>query len=329
MSWLKVEELSKIIKGNIVVNNINFTQNKQEHIAIAGATGSGKTTLLKMIAGLIQPSKGNIFLEDERIKGAEEQLLPGHKKIAYLSQHFELRNNYFVHDLLDVYNKTEQENAHTIYAVCKIEHLLKRKTNELSGGERQRIALACQLVTNPTLLLLDEPFSNLDMLHKKIMKQVIDDVSSQLNISCIKASHDWEDILPWATTILIMQKGKVIQQGNAKEIYYQPVNEYAAALSGYYNLIDIDNTKNVNLPISKNNQGKKLFLRPEAITIEPAVNIYQQENIVQKISFYGSYYLIDVLMNNQLIQVKTLHNNFQEGQRVLLSVQTNDVWFLR
>lgn len=328
MSWLKVDELSKIINGISVVDKVSFTQNKKENIAIAGTTGSGKTTLLKMIAGLIQPTKGFIFFANERVKGAEEKLLPGHKHIAYLSQHFELRNNYFVQDLLDVYNKTEQEEADKIYSVCQITHLLQRKTNELSGGEKQRIALACQLVTNPKLLLLDEPFSNLDMFHKKIMKQVIDDISSQLEITCIKASHDWEDILPWADSIYIMQDGKIIQQGDAKEIYYKPINGYVAALSGDYNLIEIENTKNFQNQLTKNIQGKKFFLRPEQIKVEPAVNIYQQENTITKISFYGSYYLIDVQMNHQLIQVKTVQNNFSVGQRVLLSVPTTDVWFI-
>lgn len=328
MSWLKVESLSKNIHQSIIVNNISFTQSKGEKIVFAGTTGSGKTTLLKMIAGLIQPTKGFIFFDGKRVKGADEQLLPGHKQIAYLSQHFELRNNYIVQDLLDVYNKVLQDEADNIYNICKINHLLKRKTNELSGGEKQRIALACQLVTNPTLLLLDEPFSNLDMFHKKIMKHVINDVSTQLNISCIKASHDWEDILPWADTIYILQEGKIIQQGSAKEIYYCPINEYAAALSGDYNLINIDNAKNFNLLLNDKTRGKKLFIRPEEIIIEPAVNIFQQENIVTNISFYGSYYLLDVQMSHQTIQVKTLQNNFTVGQRVLLSAKTKDVWFI-
>jgi len=85
MSWLKVEKISKNIKGNFVVESINFTQNKNENLAIAGATGSGKTTLLKIIAGLIQPTQGSVFLDNERIKGADEQLLSGNKNVSYLS----------------------------------------------------------------------------------------------------------------------------------------------------------------------------------------------------------------------------------------------------
>jgi len=168
MGFLRIAALTKIHGKNEIVKNISFTQQAKEKIAIAGATGSGKTTLLKMIGGFIQPSSGEIIFKDARVIGPDEQLLPGHTKIAYLSQHFELRNNYKVHELLEMQNKISDEAAALIYTVCRIEHLLKRRTDELSGGERQRIVLASLLTASPELLLLDEPFSNLDRHHKTI-----------------------------------------------------------------------------------------------------------------------------------------------------------------
>lgn len=327
MSWLKVEEISKKIKENFVVESINFTQNKNENSAIAGATGSGKTTLLKIIAGLIQPTQGSVFLDNERIKGADEQLLSGNKNIAYLSQHFELRNNYYVQDLLDVYNKIEQKKADKIYEICKIDFLLQRKTNELSGGEKQRIALACQLVTCPKLLLLDEPFSNLDVWHKNIIKQVLENIQQELELTYIITSHDWVDILPWANNILIMNEGKIIQQGTPEIIYTNPINEYVAALSGDYNIVDNATIKNIHHLFAEPKKHKKILLRPEQINIEPAGNIFQKD-VVKKINFFGSYYVIDVLVNEKTIKVKTLINNFSVGQRVVLSVNTKSLWHI-
>ena len=161
MAILSVTGISKIEEGKTAIKDIHFTQQRFEQIAIAGETGSGKTTLLKMIAGLIQPTSGEILLENQRVKGPDEQLIPGNKKIAYLSQHFELRNNYKVYEVLEMVNQLTPEKADSIYSICRIKHLLQRWTDELSGGEKQRIALARLLSTSPNLLLLDEPFSKM------------------------------------------------------------------------------------------------------------------------------------------------------------------------
>ncbi|HEY6505584.1 MAG TPA: ATP-binding cassette domain-containing protein, partial [Chitinophagaceae bacterium] len=166
MFFLKVNDTSRQEKEIFSVKNVSFSQRSFEKIAIAGETGSGKTTLLKMIAGLIQPTAGEILFENKKVIGPNDQLIPGHPAIAYLSQHFELLNNYWVHEILEMANKLNENEATGIFRVCQVEHLLNRRTNQLSGGEKQRIALARLLITSPRLLLLDEPFSNLDIIHK-------------------------------------------------------------------------------------------------------------------------------------------------------------------
>src|SRR5438874_11816833 len=141
MNLLKVSGVYRQEGNNLVVKDISFTQDQFQKIAIAGETGSGKSTLLKMIGGLVQPTSGAVYFENNRVLGPEEILLPGHPAIAYLSQHFELRNNYKVHELLSMANKITDEEADIIYNVCRISHLLNRKTDQLSGGEKQRIAM--------------------------------------------------------------------------------------------------------------------------------------------------------------------------------------------
>src|SRR6478752_3027013 len=98
--------------------------------------------------------------------------------------------------------------AKTVFEVCRISHLLKRKTDQLSGGEKQRIALARVLISYPKLLILDEPFSNLDLIHKNVLKSIIDDIGTQLQITCILASHDPLDTLSWADEMLVLRNGK-------------------------------------------------------------------------------------------------------------------------
>jgi iron(III) transport system ATP-binding protein len=187
---------------------------------------------LKIIAGLIQPTSGNVFFQTKRVKGPDEVLLPGHPQIGYLSQHFELLNNYFVHEILDMHAKTTDEDAMHLYHLCKIDHLLKRKTNELSGGERQRIALAKTLISNPSLLLLDEPFSNLDGINKKIIHAVIDELFKEKNLSCIMVSHNPDEILPWADRLMILKAGAMVQLDDPASVQRKPLNPYVADIIG-------------------------------------------------------------------------------------------------
>lgn len=328
MSFLEVKNVHKTVNQLPIVSNVHFIQHKAENMAIAGATGSGKTTLLKLIAGLLQPTCGEIFFENARVKGSEEQLFPGHKWIAYLNQHFELRNNYLVEDLLEVYNKLDNTEAAAIYELCCITHLLKRKTNELSGGERQRIALAIQLITKPKLLLLDEPFSNLDLIQKNNIKQVLENIKNELGVSFIITSHDWTDLLPWANTVLVMHKGEIIQKDNPQNIYLNPLNEYVAGLSGEYNIIDINSTIHFNKVNQNNNRNKLVMLRPEQIAIEEAGNIFQTDTI-RRIHYYGSYYLVEVEVNHKIIKVYTTNNQFYVGQRVVLSANLNTLCYIK
>jgi ABC-type lipoprotein export system ATPase subunit len=148
MALLTVENISRT-EGDFVLTGISFTQKKHQKIAIAGETGSGKSTLLKIIAGLQQADTGEVYLGKERVEGAYERLVPGHPRIAYLSQNFELPKFLRVEQVLNYANTLSEEAASTLYNVCQIDHLQKRRTDELSGGEKQRIAIARLLITSP------------------------------------------------------------------------------------------------------------------------------------------------------------------------------------
>lgn len=324
MALLSVEHLSGAEEGKTTVRDVSFTQQAFEKIAIAGETGAGKTSLLKMIGGFMQPASGQVLLHKERVKGPDEQLIAGHKKIAYLSQHFELRNNYRVHELLDMVNLLDKSEAEKIYHVCDIDHLLHRWTDELSGGEKQRIALARLLSTSPELLLLDEPYSNLDMLHKQQMKKVIQDLGEQLKITCILVSHDALDILSWADTVFFMRNGEIIQRGSAEELYNRPADEYCAGLLGAYNLVD---TGAVPLLQPGNNKGKKLFCRPAQIKLADPSNA-PLSGTVKKILYWGSYYTIDVQVNGQLISVQTPSHRLTVGEQTGLEFAAGHHWYL-
>ncbi|MES1214964.1 MAG: ABC transporter ATP-binding protein [Bacteroidota bacterium] len=326
MTFLTVTDISKQEKGNPVVQNINFTQNAFQKIAIAGETGSGKTTLLKMIAGLVQPTTGEIRFKTKRVLGPEEHLMPGHPGIAYMSQHFELRNNYWVHEILEYANTLSVEKATALYTVCRIDYLLQRRTDQLSGGEKQRIALARLLTTSPELLLLDEPYSNLDMVHKRIMKSVVHDLGEKLGITCLMVLHEAPDILSWADTILVMKDGEIIQQGKPETVYRYPVNEYCAGLFGQYNRVS---NNLAGLIASANNirlDGRKMLIRPEHFIITSSADAFK--GTVQDILFWGNYYTLDVSISGELIRVQTTGNRFSKGETVYISVLPADIVYL-
>jgi len=112
------------------------------------------------------------------------------------------------------------------------------KTTELSGGERQRIVLAKTLVKNPSLLLLDEPFSNLDPAHKNQMKEVLNELATILSLTMVLVSHDGSDLLSWADSLLVLHRGKIVQFGSPAELYFNPANPYVAGLLGPFNQIE-------------------------------------------------------------------------------------------
>ena len=323
MFFLSVENINKNVGNGFVLQNISLTQKQFQKIAIAGETGSGKSSLLKAIAGLLQPDSGTIFFQGEKVLGPDFKLLPGHKGIAYLSQHYELLNNYRVEELLSYANKLSDEQAHSLYNICQISHLLKRRTDQLSGGEKQRIAMARLLTTSPSLFLLDEPFSNLDRIHKNILKEVLHDLGEQFNISFIIVSHDPQDTLSWADEMIIMKDGNIVQKGSPEELYYYPVNEYVAGLLGDYNLLN-DETARL-LGIEHKSKDRKLFVRPEMLSIAQE----GVEAVIEKVHFQGSLYELDVLLSNEKVAVKTTKNNYKAGDTVSIILPAQQKpWFL-
>lgn len=303
MDLLAVRGIGKEEKTGFSVKDIHFSQSPNQQIAIVGETGSGKTSLLKMIAGLMQPDKGEILFEGTRVLGPLEKLLPGHPRIAYLSQHFELRNNYRVEEELEARNKLTDEAAAAIYSICRINHLLKRRTDQLSGGERQRIVLARLLTTSPSLLLLDEPYSNLDRQHTQVIKAVLKDLVEQWKISCIMVSHDAEDLLAWADRVLVMREGRIIQDGSPETVYHQPVDQYAATLLGECNVLD-PALAGLLLPGYPLHPDKRWMLRPEqlGLTEESAAPLTA---IIKEVHFCGSHYLLELETMEQLLLVRT------------------------
>ncbi|MGN6604702.1 MAG: ABC transporter ATP-binding protein [Ginsengibacter sp.] len=313
MALLEVHHIGKEQPDRKILDDINFEQDSLQKIAFTGESGAGKSTLLKIISGHVQPDVGSVFFDGKRVIGPEEKLLAGHKEIAYLSQHYELHNNYVVKDLVWFQIKMDEHEAKRLFEICRIDHLLEYRTNQLSGGEKQRIALCMLLVKYPKLLVLDEPFSNLDPINKNILKSVLEDVTSRLQITCLLASHDPNDTLSWADEIIVIKEGKIVQSDKPSIIYNQPVDTYVAGMFGKYNLLSPAQASCFGI-----NSNEDLILRPEDFRITHTFN-NGIKGTVQKISFWGSYYEAEVTADGLKISVRLLvRGDFQVGEEVWL-----------
>lgn len=300
------------------LRNIQFTQGQGQHIVIAGETGSGKSTLLRIIAGLLQPDSGEVVFQGEAVKGPRETLVPGHPGIAYLPQYFELPKFLRVEQALEYASKLTPREADKIFRLCRIQHLLSRKTDELSGGERQRIALCRLLIGKPALLLLDEPYTNLDMIVKGVLKEVIQSISQQLGITTLLVSHDPEDTLPWADRIIILKGGKIVQQGTPHEIYFHPRSEYVAGLFGRYSVVD---AKTYKALAPGGRVSGKMIVRPEQLTLRRGKWKVGVAGVVVSQRFAGHAYELQIEVKGAVLACVSAEPTLSNGSQVTIALR--------
>ncbi|MBF9238911.1 ABC transporter ATP-binding protein [Hymenobacter sp. BT683] len=325
MDLLAVHNISLEERGKPILQQISFTQSAHQKLAIAGESGTGKSTLLQVIAGLVQPNSGEVHVAGSRVRGPAETLVPGHPGVAYLTQNSELPHALRVEQVLRYANQRPEAEAQQLYELCRISHLAERRTNQLSGGEQQRVALARLLLGSPQLLLLDEPFSNLDRAHKRAMQGIIEDLGLRLGITCLLVSHDPADTLSWADEILVMHQGRIIQQGPPARIYRNPINEYTAGLLGDYNLVRGADRQALS-PVSKRKAaGTALLVRPEDFRLAPPGN-GQVPGTVKAIRFFGSHHELEIVLPHNTVRVRSEATSFEPGTTVGVSLAAGTGW---
>jgi len=311
---LKIHDVSRANGSDFALSNINFSLERNGRVALAGETGSGKSTLLKIIGGLLDADSGEVIFRNRNVVGPSQKLVPGHPEIAYLSQHFDLPKFLRVEQVLAYANSLSRKQADEIYSICRIGHLLKRKTDELSGGERQRIAIARLLITKPKLLLLDEPYSNLDSVLKNILKQVIQEIGLKLNLSIILVSHDPADTLSWADQIMVLKDGNILQVGTPKDIYENPINQYVAGLFGSYMLLSP-----VALKVLGITSKTTRIIRPENIEVSKTKAKVNTGKILS-IVYFGTHYEIEIKAGKWKLLANAKENQFVIGDKVKVRI---------
>ncbi|TAE08564.1 MAG: ABC transporter ATP-binding protein [Bacteroidetes bacterium] len=281
---LQAENITKRHGQQVTVNVASFSMQQGERVAIIGSSGAGKTSFARILAGTAERASGTVLFQGQPVLNTTDKLLPEHVGIGYLSQQYELRNNYTVESYLVFRVKLTEEWQQKTLEICQIAHLLHRKTTELSGGEKQRVALAKILLQAPQLLVLDEPFTNLDNWHKQQLLQLLEAIEKTFGTSFLIISHEPQDVLPWAHTVHVMQQGNLLESGSATSIYYQPSQKYVAELLGpVYELTHLQLSQIFTLQAPT--ERPIYYLRPQYVTLTAGGNWE-----LLQCQFKGSFY---------------------------------------
>lgn len=237
MSYLQVTSLSKTYRGQkaAALNNVSFTLEQGTILAVVGLSGSGKSTLLRLLAGLEKEDSGSIQLNDFTLTAPDTFLPPEKRQVGLVFQDFALFPNMTVeqnirYGLFKLPKGEQQQRVNAMLHLAGLEALRRKYPHQLSGGEQQRVALVRALAPQPLLMLLDEPFSNLDMLTKKQVRTDTFQLLRENGSTAIMVTHDMEDALAYADYIMVLNQGRIEQLGTPQELQQQPASELVKAM---------------------------------------------------------------------------------------------------
>lgn len=290
-------------KQKVVLNNFSFSLKKGEHLCIMGESGCGKSTLLKAVYGLLDLQKGTVFWEENQVLGPEFNLVPGFEKFKYVAQDFDLMPYISVAEnikkfLSRFYPEESEIRTQELLEVIDMKSFENAKVKNLSGGQKQRVAIARALAKEPGLLLLDEPFSQIDNFKKNGIRRRLFSYLKKKNIACIVATHDKNDALSFADKLMVIKSNKILTFDTPQKIYNNPKQKYIAALFDDINSIEI--------------KDKSILVYPHQIKIVDKSTLTAR---VLNCYFKGSYWLVECLCNEQNIFLN--HSSFLEKEKAI------------
>lgn len=318
--FLQTVSLSKIYPGGGGVKNIDLDIQSGQVTAIVGASGSGKSTLLSLLYGLQSPESGEVQFKGERIWGPEEKLIPGHDAMKMVTQAEDDLNLFAkVWDNIAVLLpntdlKGKQEKTEKVLKQLRMMPLSDKRVADLSGGEKQRVAIARALVTNPEVLLLDEPFNQVDTSFRDGLQEDIRQIVKDTGLTVIMVSHDPAEVLSMADTLLVLKEGEIIEAGNPKKIYNEPQYLYTAQLLARCNVLTAEEARVCGIKAKL----EKVMIYPEWIETK---NRWRLGWEVKQVLFRGFYE--ELLIQKEYITLRMLNGQpgkYGEGSKLDVNV---------
>ena len=349
MAFIEIQNLLKRYKDVVAVNRIQLGINKGEMLTLLGPSGCGKTTTLRCIAGLEKPEEGDIIIDGQPM--LSQGFVPSAKRgIGMVFQnyavwpHMKVFSNIVYGLKLQKISKPKiRERAQQVLELVGLAGLEDRYPAQLSGGQQQRVALARALVTNPKVLLLDEPLSNLDAKLREELRFEIKSLVRRMGITAVYVTHDQAEAMVISDRIAVMDSGNVVQIGNPQDIYKKPANRFVADFIGTMNFMSGDIVAVVEgqdaVSVRTEFSDSMVCATPDSTSATPGASVYASirpedvvvsteppqatENvfkgkIVHK-AYLGNFLFFFVSVNDTMIRVQAPHDLAQnEGQEIFL-----------
>ncbi len=303
-----------------VIENLNLNIADGQITSLLGQSGSGKTTILRLLSGFIQPQSGEIYIGNKNIT----TIPPEKRNFGMIFQNYALFQNMNVRENIEYglklrkYDKKKiKEKVERILDLVKMSEFSVRNVEELSGGQQQRVAIARALVIEPSMLLMDEPLSNLDASMRHEMRQEIRALQKKLGITTLFITHDQQEALEISDQIAIVDHGSIVQIGTSYQMYKQPISLEVAQKFGYMNKLT---KKQKEAFLSTNNCFVQDYERPEAFQLSSINDGFSVE--VQNKIFYGFYSEYDVSFIDGKIKIISLDSSMEIGKTYKLTKRT-------
>ena len=329
MSYIHFEQINKKFGSNHVLKDIDLEVEKGQLVTLLGPSGCGKSTLLRCLAGLEQVTSGRVYVDGEDIT----DVIPRRRGIGMVFQQYSLFPNMNVTD--NVAYGLKLKKLPRAQIADKVEHMLEivglsekkgQYPAQLSGGQQQRVALARAMVTEPKVLLLDEPLSAIDALLRKNLQIEIRRIQQQLGITTVFVTHDQDEAMVMSDVIHLFHDGRIEQSGTPEQIYTHPATKFAATFIGNYNLPD---AADFNRVFGADIAGESVAIRPEIVMLSKQplgrteTRLTAKGKIVQHIS-HGSLIRFGVDFDGLLLNADVVYESgmdFAEGETVYAAVK--------
>ncbi|MBK5242264.1 ABC transporter ATP-binding protein [Clostridium sp.] len=266
MELIRFEQIQKSYVNEIkIIDNLNFTIDQGEFITLIGKSGCGKTTMLKLINGLIKPDTGKIFIKGKEIN--DWDIIELRRSMGYVIQQIGLFPHMSIEDNIAYVLNIKKESKEVIkYRAKELIELvglngdyLKKYPRELSGGQKQRIGVARALASNPDIILMDEPFGAVDEITRRTLQEEIIKLQETLKKTIVFVTHDIEEAFKLGSRIVLLDSGKIVQEGTREGMLFDPKNQFVKDFFGNKDFTAYLNVTNIKTAITSISKERKVY----------------------------------------------------------------------